>query len=179
MTRKPKRRLVLVPLFGDSVQQRRAAVEREGFDPNSAEGLLIDGLEVSDTGWEAVVAFEGDLPTGVEIRSTNGARITRAVWDRVRLAEVIADAVAQARWHRPTRAPAADAPKSPGRPRDHSDAHYRRVGKIYRDALATGSGKPVRAVASALVGEFPGLTSQGDNRARAWVQKARALGFIE
>jgi hypothetical protein len=179
MTRKPQRRLVSVPLFGSSVEQRRAAVEGMGLDPGSAAGRLADAIETVDAGWEAVVAFEGDLPTGVEIRSTNGERITRAVWDRVRLAEVIAEAVAQAQWHQPTSAPPADSPKSPGRPRDHSDDHYRRVGRIYSDALRTGSGKPVRAVALALVHEFPGLTDPGDNRARAWVQKARALGFIE
>lgn len=64
-----------------------------------------------------------------------------------------------------------------GAPRQYSDGHYRRVAAVYQAAEAAGR-PPVREVARAFEGKFPGLTDPTDRRARAWVRAARARGFL-
>lgn len=186
--RQPVRHRVTVPLFvGESVADWQARARAHGLDPESREARLVGMLEAPAPEWEAVVTFEvgpaGAIPTGVEVRSTEGQPVTRAVWDRVRLAEVIREAEALAGWLAPMRPgvqrlPASDKPRSPGRPRTYDDGHYLRVANVYRAALAEGE-PPVRAVARAFAGEFPGLTDPRDRRARSWVRTARALGYID
>jgi len=168
------------------VAQARARAERHGIDPDSREARLVVALEAPEAEWEAVVTFEvgaaGTIPTGVEIRSTQGQRVTRGVWDRVRLAGVIREAEALTEWLAPLKRggqplPASDRPRSPGRPRLYDDDHYRRVGAVHMAAQAEGSA-PVRAVARAFAEQFPGLTDPTDRRARTWVRAAKRLGFI-
>ncbi len=116
--------------------------------------------------------------------------MTRAVWDRVRLAEVVREAAAQADWlapvagtepiEQPTRAART------GRPAEYTDEHYRAVGRVYSAAVAEGQ-PPVRAVARAFEGRphptrpderLSGLLRTSDKRARTWVRAARARGYI-
>lgn len=181
-----------MPLFGSTVADLRARAEALGLDPDAGETRLALELEVPRGAWEAVVTFEvhdGEaVATGVEVSSTVGQRLTRAVWQRVRLAEVIGEAAAMADWMRPSRPhqaplPAAKKPRDPGlrgpgRPREYDDAHYQRVAAIYMKAKEHGHRAPVRAVARALVKDFPGLTDRTDARARTWVRTARVRGFI-
>lgn len=182
----PIRHRVTVPLFGGSVNGWRSRADSLGFDPSTPHGVLVGMLDEPVPKWEAVVTFEvgsaGAVATGVEVRSTDGQPVKRAVWDRVRLAEVIREAEALAAWLAPLRPrapklPESDKPKSPGRPREYFNDHYQRVSKVYWAALAEGK-PPVRAVARAFVKEFPGLTDLRDRRARSWVRAARSLGYI-
>jgi hypothetical protein len=183
---RPIRHRVVVPVDGWTVAHARARAERFGIDPDSREAGVVMALEDPAPEWEAVVTFEvgaaGTIPTGVEIRSTQGQPVTRRVWDRVRLAEVIREAEALAEWLAPLKRggqplPASSRPRSPGRPREYDDDHYRRVGAVYMAAKAAGEA-PVRAVARAFAEQFPGLTGQTDRRARSWVRAAKRLGFI-
>jgi hypothetical protein len=185
---------VRVPLGAMTVEQAKARAGAVGIDPNSREALLV-GLEQVDTGWEAVVRFEvgakGIVPIGVEIVSTRVEPITRTVWDRVRLIEVIDEAVALVAWLGPvSRHPERAEPferrpqrrgRGKGRPAQYSDEHYRRVGAVYMAAFADATTRhaPVRAVAKAFAGEVEGnLLAANDKRARSWVREARRRGYI-
>jgi len=161
------------------------------MDPESPIARFMAGIEQIDTGWLAVVTFEvgaaGPVATGFEVRSTQGKPVTRAVWDRVRVGHLIDEAAALVAWlgpvtKHPERAePFETRPQRRGRgrgaPARYSDEHYRRVGQVYMAALAERM-PPVRAVAKAFVGGFPGLTETRDRRARTWVREARARGYI-
>ena len=184
----PIRHRVVVPIDGWTVADALERVKALGIDPASREARLVS-LEAPQPDWEAAVTFEvgaqGAVPTGVEVRSTQGKRLTRAVWDRVRVGEVLGEAAAVARWLAPvTRADVTPFETEPqhrgrgmGRPSVYSDAHYRRVADVYRAALAAGR-PPVRAVAQAFAGGAPGLTDSRDARARAWARAARARGYL-
>jgi hypothetical protein len=187
MTRNPsdqaKGNVVILPLFGETVADWRQRARDAGLDPASPLGVFAGMIETPEPAWEAIVTFDGDIATGVEIHSLRGEPLTRAVWDRVRMAEVIAEAAAMVAWLAPVRkssgtAPSLGARRSPGRPRDHDDDHYRGVADAYNNAVAQGSRQPRRAVAKALEREFPGITDKDDHRVRAWIDKAQALGFI-
>jgi len=182
---------VVVPLFvGVSVEAARERAAAFGLDPGSPAARLV-ALEHPAADWEAVVTFEvgagGVVPTGVEVRSTRGEPVTRGVWDRVRLAAVIDEAARLVAWLGPVnRHPERAQPfetrpqhrgRAKGRPFVYSDDHYRRVGRVYRAAEVAGA-PPVRAVALAFAGAFPGLTDPTDRRARSWVRAARARGYI-
>jgi hypothetical protein len=186
---------VRLPLFGGmTVEQAKARAGVLGLDPDSREARLVR-LEQVDTGWEAVVRFEvgakGVVPVGVEVRSTRGELLTRAVWDRVRLQQVMDEAVALVAWLGPvSRRPDQAEPferrpqnrgRGKGRPAQYSDEHYRRVGAVYMAAVgdATTRHAPVRAVAKAFASEVEGdLLAANDKRARSWVREARRRGYI-
>lgn len=53
----------------------------------------------------------------------------------------------------------------------HGEAHYRQVAEIYMEAIADGSWKPTSAVERTYGLKTP--------TARAWVRRARQLGYIE
>jgi len=186
----PIKHRVRVPIDGMTVAEARARVKELGLDPNSREARLV-AVEQAEPEWEAVVTFDvgasGAVATGVEVRSTCGRPVSRAVWDRVRVAEVIAEAAAMVAWLGPiTRQPERAAPfrdsqrpRGPGRPPEYDDEHYRRVGQVYMAAREAGLA-PVRAVARAFEdsGRFRELTAPTDRRARYWVRAARARGYI-
>jgi len=182
----PIRHRVTVPLFGETVADWQARADAFGIDPTTPHARLAGMLEAPAPEWEAVVTFEvgsaGTVPTAVEIRSVNGQALTRAVWQRVRLAEVMREAEALAGWLAPLKPgrpmlPGSTKPRSPGRPREYDDEHYRRVANIYLAAVAERK-PPVRAVAAAFAAAYPGITDAHDKRARSWVRAARALGFL-
>jgi hypothetical protein len=113
------------------------------------------------------------------------------VWDRVRLIEVIDEAVALVAWLGPvSRHPERAEPferrpqrrgRGKGRPAQYSDERYRRVGAVYMAAFADATTRhaPVRAVAKAFAGEVEGnLLAANDKRARSWVREARRRGYI-
>jgi hypothetical protein len=181
---------VRVPIGGMTVEQAKERARSLGL-ADSPETRLLIGLEQVDTGWEAVVRFEvgaaGVVPVGVEVVSTRGEPLTRAVWERIRLREVMDEAAAMVAWLGPvTKHPEQAQPfetkpqrrgRGKGRPSIYSDDHYRRVGSVYM-AAAKHRQSPVRAVAKAFEAEFPGLSDKGDRRARSWVREARRRGYI-
>jgi hypothetical protein len=190
MRGEPVVHLVRVPIGGMTVQQAKMRAKSLGL-ADTPETRVLVGLEQVDTGWEAVVRFEvgsaGVVATGVEIRSTRGEPLTRVVWDRVRLAERIAEAAQLVAWLGPvTKHPERAQPfetkpqkrgRAKGRPAVYNDDHYRRVGSVYTAARADGVW-PVRAVAKAFANDFPGLDNTEDKRPRSWVREARRRGYI-
>ena len=180
-------RRVAVPIGGPTIRDHRARASALGLDPDSREARLVT-VEETEPDWQAVVSFEvgssGAVPISVAIESNRGQPVTRAVWDRVRVAEVIREAAETVAWLGPvvfkpdmiTPIAVDDRPRGRGRgrPATYSDAHYRRVADIYSNA----GKRPVRAVAAAFASDFPGITGSTDRRARSWVREARRRGYI-
>lgn len=190
---KALRHCVVVPLDGQTVGGARARAEALGLDPDSPHARLVGALEYVEPDWEVAVTFEvgsdGAVPVGVEVRSLRGEALTRAVWDRVRPANVIREARDSVAWFHPELAAEFTDPGTAfrrGRPPEYPDEFYRRVGQVYMTALAEHE-SPVRTVARAWEGKphpgrpseiLTGLLSTTDKRARAWVRAARARGYI-
>ena len=178
------RRRVVVPLFAESVADRRARADALGLDPDSRVARLVADMAMPAPDWEAAVDFDAaGQPVGFEVRSLTGQPLTPAIYRQVRYAEVLAEAVAQTEYLAPVtgREPLPAVKTRKGRPRTYDDAHYRRVAKVYADAVAAGSAKPVRVVARVLSDPafgFGDLTTPTDHRARSWVRTATALGLI-
>lgn len=182
---------VKCPIGGMTVADARSRAEDLGLDPDWPQDRFLLALEQVETGWEAVVTFEigaaGVVPVGVAVQSTRGEPVTRAMWDRLRPAEIIAEAAATVAWLGPiTGHPERAQPfetrpqkrgRGKGRPPIYSDDHYRRVAVVYMAAKMEGL-PPVRAVAKAFEDQFPGVTAPKDRRARAWVRAARGRGYI-
>lgn len=184
---------VVVPIDGMTVTQAKARASKLGVDPDSPEARLV-GLEAPTVIWEAVVRFQigatGAVPTGLELRSTDGRRITRKAWEAVRMAAVLDEAVNLVNWlapisKQPGMEKALDSARRPtrrGRPRVYSDEELRNVAMVYLAAQASEDQKirsaPVRAVAKAFEGKYPGLTGTKDRRARSMVRAARTIGFL-
>lgn len=178
---------VVVPLDGLTVEDARAQAAGLGLDPESPHARLLHALQ-PEPAWEAVVTFDvgadGAVPIGVEVRSTGRERVTRALWDRVKVGEVIREAAAQAAWLAPVlgtpsraRIEPSTSSKGRGAPRRLTDEFLQRVAAVV--VTAQEHGEPhVRAVVREFVKDYPGLDSPTDKRARYWVRAARARGFL-
>ncbi len=136
------------------------------------------------------ISANGAVPTSLELRSTKGEPVSRAVWDSVKPAALIQEARDLVAWLNPDSVAATGLAtttrKSAGRPPEYTDEHYRNVAMVYSAAVEEGL-SPVREVAKAWEGKphprrsselFSGLTAPTDKRARAWVRAARARGYL-
>jgi len=185
----PIRHRVEVPLGGLGIADLRAQADRAELDPDQPEVRALLSLQQPETAWIAAVTFEvhtaGAVPVGVELKSTIGQAVSRKAWDAVKVATVIDEARATASWLAPVtgrQAPAEiEAPARTGqrgRPATYTNAHYRRVARMYQAAEKVGQ-RPLRAVARAFEHDYPGIADTGDYRVKAWAAAARAKGYLD
>jgi hypothetical protein len=145
--------------------------------------------------WQVTVSWrftdEEAVPVAVEVRSNSGP-VTARAWRTIRVQEVI-DA---SRWRLSDKLllealrrdygrdlppeligaefEAESEPKRrPGRPRRYSDEFLADVARVYLDAVAHHSRRPVREVAERL-----GSNADTPAVAKGWVSEARRRGFI-
>lgn len=177
-----------VPIDGLTVAELRERAESSGLDPDRPEVRALLSLQQPEATWVASVTFEvrpdGAVPVAVELRSTTGQAVSRKAWDSIKVATVIAEARTSAEWLAPATGRTAPAELAEpvrtgrrGRPPTYSDEHYRRVARVYLAAVAAGE-RPLRAVARAFEGEYPGLADSGDNRVKSWAVACRARGLL-
>jgi hypothetical protein len=140
--------------------------------------------------WQVTVTWrftdEAAVPVAVEVRSNTGP-ITARAWRTVRVQEVIdasrerlSDKLLIEAMRRdygrdlpPEVTESESGPKRPGRPRHLSDEFLADVARVYADAVAHHSRRPVREVAERL-----GSDVDAPAVAKGWVSEARRRGFI-
>ncbi|WP_421743321.1 hypothetical protein [Cellulomonas sp.] len=145
-----------------------------------------------------VVDGDALVPSAITLTAPAGEAVTAVALRRVKVGDVIGRTRARARiallgeaWQAERRGEAVGfdaqavgeaAVRQPkrrgGAPRTYDDDHYRRVAAIYDAARSPERGKapepPVRAVAKAF-----GLSETEMAKAKGWVARARALGFLQ
>jgi hypothetical protein len=148
--------------------------------------------------WQVTVTWrftdEAAIPIAVEVRTTSGEPITARAWRTIRVQEVI-DASRRRLSNElqmgalrgdfdPDISPElvgavfevrSGGKRRPGRPRHHTDEFLAEVARVYADAVAHHSRRPVREVAEHF--ESKGV-SDAPTAAKGWVSEARDRGLI-
>jgi hypothetical protein len=158
---------------------------------------LVDFLGRADPAapWQVTVTWqftdEAAIPIAVEVRSNHGP-ITARAWRTIRVQEVI-DASRRRLSHElqiealrgdfgPEVTPEltgavfeerSEPKRRPGRPRHLSDGFLAEVARVYLDAVAHQSRRPVREVAERL-----GSDADAPAVAKGWVSEARRRGLL-